>query len=57
MKRLRALLELTQPGLARALGVHPITVARWETGTRKIPEPVARLVERLRQEKRAKKKR
>jgi len=27
----------TQGTLAKALGVHPIAVARWETGTRKIP--------------------
>jgi len=27
----------TQVTLAKALKVHPIAVARWETGTRKIP--------------------
>jgi DNA-binding XRE family transcriptional regulator len=27
----------TQGTLATALGVHPIAVARWEIGTRKIP--------------------
>ena len=27
----------TQVTLAKALGVHPIAVARWEIGTRRIP--------------------
>jgi DNA-binding transcriptional regulator YiaG len=27
----------TQPSLARVLGIHPLSVARWETGVRKIP--------------------
>ena len=32
MKQKRALLGWTQTQLARALGVHKITVAKWETG-------------------------
>ena len=38
-----------KPGAVHAtdLGVHQVTVARWETGARGIPEPVARLVLRL----------
>jgi len=28
---------ITQQHLANLLSVHPVTIARWETGTRKIP--------------------
>jgi transcriptional regulator with XRE-family HTH domain len=43
---------LSQRQLAEELGVHVMTVSRWERGARAIPEPVARLVERLNREKR-----
>jgi DNA-binding transcriptional regulator YiaG len=56
LKRLREELALTQAGLAQELGVHPMTVSKWETGVRGIPEPVARLVQRMRAEGRAKKR-
>jgi DNA-binding transcriptional regulator YiaG len=52
LKRMRARLGLTQVKLAAELGVTSNTVARWETGIRGIPEPVARLVERLAAERR-----
>jgi DNA-binding transcriptional regulator YiaG len=47
LKRLRAQLGLTQPELARAIGVHSMTVSKWETGISGIPEPVAKLVKRM----------
>lgn len=54
MKAARARLGLTQPQLAAELGVHAMTVSKWETGQRSIPEPVARLVQRLVAERRTK---
>ena len=48
----RAATGLTQAALAKLLGVHPVTVARWETGTRRIPEMAARLLKRIRDEQR-----
>ena len=53
LKDLRAELGLTQPELAKRLGVARNTVTRWEMGTRGIPEPVARLLEFLRKEAQA----
>jgi len=47
----------TQAEAAKRLGVTRLSVARYETGTRKIPEPVARLWVRLVAEARAKGKR
>jgi DNA-binding transcriptional regulator YiaG len=57
LKRIREALGLTQEGLAESLGVTKGTVSRWEAGLRGIPEPAARLAERLRNERRAKRKR
>lgn len=56
-KRLREALGLTQDQLAAELGVHRVTVARWETGEHKVPEPAARLLERLKADSKARKRR
>jgi transcriptional regulator with XRE-family HTH domain len=56
LRRLRAELALTQTQLAEELGVHRVTVARWETGERGIPEPVARLLVRIHGERKKRKK-
>ncbi len=56
LKKIRAVLELTQGQLAEELGVARNTVARWEMGARKIPEPAARLVERLLKEGKVRKR-
>lgn len=53
LRRLRAELDLTQAAFAAQIGVQRETVARWESGTRAIPEPVARLATRLHTELRA----
>lgn len=50
MRRIRHGLQLTQAALARALGVTRVTVARWETGVYAVPEPTARLLQRVRDE-------
>jgi DNA-binding transcriptional regulator YiaG len=46
-RRARARLGLTQAALARQLGVRQETVARWETGVRRIAAPVSLLMRRL----------
>lgn len=48
LKRIRRELGLTQARLAKEIGVDRVTVARWEMGARRITEPVARLIQRLR---------
>jgi transcriptional regulator with XRE-family HTH domain len=57
LRRVRERLGWTQADLADALGVHRVTVAKWEAGDRSIPEPVARLAARILKEERQKKKR
>lgn len=57
LKRIREGLELTQAALADELGVHRVTIAKWEAGDRGIPEPVARLVKRIQAERQQPKKR
>lgn len=52
LRKIRKALGLTQPALAARLGVHPVTVARWEISTRRIPEPTARLIRLLLAEQR-----
>jgi len=47
VRRRRARLRLTQAALADRLGVTRVTVARWETGVYAIPEPTARLLQRI----------
>ncbi|MGD0073342.1 MAG: DUF1870 family protein [Candidatus Binataceae bacterium] len=54
-KQLRALrrrLKWTQAQMAKAIGVAPNTVARWERGERAIGESIARLVKMIVKEKR-----
>jgi DNA-binding XRE family transcriptional regulator len=43
----RKRLHATQTELAAALGVHRVTLARWETGVIPVPSAHARLVERM----------
>jgi DNA-binding transcriptional regulator YiaG len=50
VRRIRHGLQLTQAALARVLGVTRVTVARWETGVYAVPEPTARLLQRVRDE-------
>jgi len=57
LKQLRGRLDFTQPELAEAIGVHPMTVSKWERGAQGIPEPVAKLVQRMVEERRVKRKR
>ena len=57
LKRIRQALGWSQQEMADAIGVGRIAVARWETGTRRISEPVARLVQRIRAEARGKRRR
>jgi len=56
LKRIRRELGLTQEQLARALGVDRVSVARWEGGTYRITEPMARLIQRIAAEAREKRK-
>jgi transcriptional regulator with XRE-family HTH domain len=56
LQRLREELGLTQEQLAEEVGVHRVTVARWENGDRGIPEPVARLLEKIRAERKRRKR-
>jgi DNA-binding transcriptional regulator YiaG len=41
----RGAIGLTQTELARRLGVHPLTVSRWERGLVSIPNPVGKLMQ------------
>jgi len=50
LKRIRARMNMTQKQLAGALGVWQETVARWEIGSRRIPEPTARLIKCIEKE-------
>ena len=56
LSRIREELGLTQEALADEVGVHRVTVARWESGARAIPEPVARLIEKIRAERKRRKR-
>jgi transcriptional regulator with XRE-family HTH domain len=56
LKRIREALGMTQASLAESLGVTKSAVSRWEAGLRGIPEPAARLAERLLQERKTTKR-
>jgi DNA-binding XRE family transcriptional regulator len=51
LKQVRAYLGLTQAEMAQKIGVTRNTVARWEVGLRRIPEPIIRLVQFLAEKK------
>jgi DNA-binding transcriptional regulator YiaG len=44
LRRLRTRLGLTQGQFGQRLGVHLVTICRWETNRVRIPEPIAKLV-------------
>jgi len=44
VQRLRRRMALTQAELAARLGVHKLTVSRWECGRVRVTEPMARLL-------------
>lgn len=46
----RKALRMTQQALADALGVHQVTVARWETGAREIPPFLALALAQLKRQ-------
>ena len=46
VRRIRDRLGLLQPAFAKLVGVHSVTVSRWENGAM-IPEPTARLIRLL----------
>lgn len=37
LRHWRSAAKLSQPGLARLLGVQPLTISRWENSTHEIP--------------------
>jgi DNA-binding transcriptional regulator YiaG len=47
LKRHRGALGMTQQALAKRIGVHVITVAKWESAMVAIPKPIAELVKLL----------
>ena len=47
LKRHRRRLGMTQRALAQRIGVHPVTVAKWESAMVAIPKPIAELVKLL----------
>jgi DNA-binding transcriptional regulator YiaG len=55
-KGLREAAGLTQAALAGMVGVHQVTIARWETEMRRIPEMGARLLTLIVEQKRSGKK-
>ena len=56
LKKWRERCGYTQDGLAKALMVHPVTVARWETEVREIPPFLVLALETLERRKLASKK-
>ncbi len=49
LKNWRASNAMTQIELAEALGVHPLTVAQWEQGKRRVPTYLHLALQRLEQ--------
>ena len=47
VRRFRKRLGLTQAKFARLLGVHRVSVARWESGAAKVQAPMAKLIRLL----------
>lgn len=56
LKAIRKNLKLTQAQLAKALGVDRVTVARWETGLRKLPPMLTLAIKGFRSELRKRRK-
>ena len=56
LRIIRKRLGLTQVALAAKLGVGQVTVARWETGVRRISGPVALAIKSLKPQQGGKKK-
>ena len=52
-KQQREAVGLTQAELAGMVGVHPVTIARWETEMRRIPKMAARLLTLIVDQKRS----
>lgn len=50
-KRRRKRLRYTQPEVAALLGVHEITVSKWERGVHRIPEAVALALQHVKAKK------
>jgi len=51
LKRIRLAMELEQTELAKKLGVHSVTVSRWETSASPVPKAIALLVRLMAKEK------
>jgi DNA-binding transcriptional regulator YiaG len=47
VKEARRKLALTQAELAAEIGVHPVTVAKWEADMIVVPKPIERLLQLL----------
>ena len=47
VRRIRSRLGLSQERFARLVGVHRVTVARWETDAVRVVPPVAKLLRML----------
>jgi transcriptional regulator with XRE-family HTH domain len=56
LKNRRLKLGLTQVELAKRIGTHAVTIAKWETEAVKIPKPIALLIELLVEKEAAKKR-
>ncbi len=56
LREFRMKFRLTQTQLAKALGVQRVTVARWETGLRKLPPMLALALKGLTSELRKRRK-